>query len=101
MVVEPRRLGSREPCAGATSSVYGKAATPPGQLLVTRGTTGNHDAGVDGTFSAPKAVCVLWAPSDRDTRTAVEAANEQAVLAALEHIEDLVPSPGAGSARRR
>jgi conjugative relaxase-like TrwC/TraI family protein len=62
-----------------------------GQLLVARGSTGDHVAGVDITFSAPKSVSVLWALADRDTRTAVEAAHEQAVLVALQHIEDHVP----------
>lgn len=62
-----------------------------GQLLVARGSTGDHVAGVDVTFSAPKSVSVLWALADRDTRTAVEAAHEHAVLVALQHIEDHVP----------
>jgi len=62
-----------------------------GQLLVARGSTGDHVAGVDVTFSAPKSVSVLWALPDRDTRAAVEHAHEQAVLVALQHIEDSVP----------
>jgi conjugative relaxase-like TrwC/TraI family protein len=62
-----------------------------GELLVARGSTGDHVAGVDVTFSAPKSVSVLWALADRTSRTAVETAHEQAVLVALQHIEDHVP----------
>jgi hypothetical protein len=36
-------------------------------------------------------VSVLWALADRETRTAVEAAREQAVLVAFQNIEDHVP----------
>jgi conjugative relaxase-like TrwC/TraI family protein len=62
-----------------------------GQILVARGSTGEHVAGVDATFSAPKSVSVLWALADPTTRSAVEAAHEQAVLVALQHIEATVP----------
>jgi conjugative relaxase-like TrwC/TraI family protein len=62
-----------------------------GQILVARGSTGEHVAGVDATFSAPKSVSVLWALANPTTRSAVEAAHEQGVLVALRHIEENVP----------
>ncbi|HXA29335.1 MAG TPA: MobF family relaxase [Candidatus Angelobacter sp.] len=62
-----------------------------GDLLVARGSTGEHVAGVDATFSAPKSVSVLWALTDLTERSAVEAAHDQAVLVALRHIEQTVP----------
>jgi len=62
-----------------------------GELLVRRGSTGEHVAGIDATFSAPKSVSVLWALSDTQTRDAVEAAHGEAVLIALRHIEANVP----------
>jgi conjugative relaxase-like TrwC/TraI family protein len=62
-----------------------------GELLVARGSTGEHVAGVDVTFSAPKSVSVLWALTDLTERSAVEAAHDQAVLVALRHIERTVP----------
>jgi conjugative relaxase-like TrwC/TraI family protein len=62
-----------------------------GDRLVARGSSGDHVAGVDVTFSAPKSVSVLWALAEPTTRGAVEMAHEQAVLVALQHIEDHVP----------
>jgi len=62
-----------------------------GEVLVRRGSTGDHVAGIDVTFSAPKSMSVLWALSDPATRSAVEAAHDRAVLVALRHIEDMVP----------
>ena len=62
-----------------------------GEIVVRRGATGDHVAGVDVTFSAPKSVSVLWALGDPHLRGAVEAAHERAVLLALSHIEDNVP----------
>jgi conjugative relaxase-like TrwC/TraI family protein len=61
-----------------------------GEILVRRGATGEHVAGVDATFSAPKSVSVLWALSEEPTRLAVEAAHDEAVLTALRHIESTV-----------
>jgi conjugative relaxase-like TrwC/TraI family protein len=62
-----------------------------GEIVVSRGSTGEHVAGVDVTFSAPKSVSVLWALSDPTVRSAVEAAHDQATLVALRHIEENVP----------
>jgi conjugative relaxase-like TrwC/TraI family protein len=62
-----------------------------GEIVVSRGSTGEHVAGVDVTFSAPKSVSVLWALTDPTTRSAVEAAHDQAALVALRHIERNVP----------
>ena len=61
-----------------------------GEIVVRRGATGDHVAGVDVTFSAPKSVSVLWALGDPQLRAAVESAHERAVLLALSHIEDNV-----------
>ncbi len=61
-----------------------------GEIVVRRGATGDHVAGVDVTFSAPKSVSVLWALSEQPTRRAVEAAHHEGVLAALRHIEATV-----------
>ncbi len=61
-----------------------------GEILVRRGATGDHVAGVDVTFSAPKSVSVLWALADDATRGAVEGAHHAGVLAALQHIETTV-----------
>lgn len=61
-----------------------------GEVLVRRGATGDHVAGIDATFSAPKSVSVLWALSDPTTRAAVEAAHDTAVLTGLRHIESTV-----------
>ncbi|HXA30099.1 MAG TPA: MobF family relaxase [Candidatus Angelobacter sp.] len=62
-----------------------------GEIVVSRGSTGEHVAGVDVTFSAPKSVSVLWALSDVSGRADVEAAHDQATLVALRHIERNVP----------
>src|SRR5579884_1816058 len=62
-----------------------------GEIVVARGSTGEHVAGVDVTFSAPKSVSVVWALSDPTARSAVEAAHEGATLVALGHIERNVP----------
>jgi len=62
-----------------------------GEIVVSRGSTGEHVAGVDVTFSAPKSVSVLWALSDLTARSEVEAAHDQATLVALRHIERNVP----------
>jgi conjugative relaxase-like TrwC/TraI family protein len=62
-----------------------------GEIVVSRGSTGEHVAGVDVTFSAPKSVSVLWALSDPTARSDVEAVHDQATLIALRHIERNVP----------
>lgn len=62
-----------------------------GAIVVSRGSTGEHVAGVDVTFSAPKSVSVLWALTDPAARADVEAAHDQATLVALRHIERNVP----------
>ncbi len=62
-----------------------------GELVVARGSTGEHVAGVDVTFSAPKSVSVVWALGDLTVRSAVETAHEEATLVALRHIERSVP----------
>lgn len=62
-----------------------------GQILVARGSTGEHVAGVDATFSAPKSVSVLWALANPTARSAVEGAQDQAVVVALRHIEENMP----------
>jgi conjugative relaxase-like TrwC/TraI family protein len=62
-----------------------------GEIVVSLGSAGEHVAGVDVTFSAPKSVSVLWALSDLTVRSDVEAAHDQATLVALRHIERNVP----------
>lgn len=46
-----------------------------------------HRPGWDLTFSAPKSVSILWARTDKDTRQAIQAAQQQAVEQALSFIE--------------
>lgn len=45
----------------------------------------------DLTFSAPKSVSIIWAVADRETREAIAAAHDQAVVVALKHIEKRLP----------
>ena len=62
-----------------------------GDIVVRRSASGDHVAAVDCTFSAPKSVSVAWALADEPTRTAIEVAQDRAVITALEHIEATVP----------
>jgi Ti-type conjugative transfer relaxase TraA len=48
----------------------------------------NRQSGWDLTFSAPKSVSTLWAVSDEETRKVIQQAQEKAVHAALDHIQD-------------
>ncbi len=54
--------------------------------------TGNRQrqCGWDLTFSAPKSVSVLWSQAGPETRRAIEQAHENAVHAALDHLEGTV-----------
>jgi conjugative relaxase-like TrwC/TraI family protein len=49
---------------------------------------GRHVGGYDVTFSAPKSVSVAWALAGTDTRLAIEQAQERAVRAALDLLND-------------
>lgn len=56
----------------------------------------------DFTLSAPKSVSVLWALSDRETRTIIGAAHERAVTEAAHHLEKngCVTRTGSGGQSR-
>lgn len=47
----------------------------------------NHRPGWDLTFSAPKSVSMLWARADKETRKAIQDAQQHAIEAALAFIE--------------
>ncbi len=53
-----------------------------------RGTLQKRVTGYDLTFSAPKSVSVLWAVCSDEQRSAIEAAQEKAVRAALSLVND-------------
>mgnify|MGYP003668085700 CR=1 FL=1 len=60
-----------------------------GEKLVQRGgKSHSHSAGWDMTFSAPKSVSVLWALSEKQDRTSIEAAQEHATLMAACWLEN-------------
>jgi conjugative relaxase-like TrwC/TraI family protein len=48
----------------------------------------NHRAGFDLCFSAEKSVSVVWARADMALKKLIEKSHHQAVLAAVEHLED-------------
>jgi len=62
-----------------------------GRIEVRRSATGEHVAAVDCTFKAPKSVSVLWAMSETAGRTQIDAAQTDAVKAAVDHVESTVP----------
>jgi len=55
------------------------------------GAGGSSVAAIDATFSAPKSVSAVWALGSPELRAALEAAQERAVDAALEHAVAFVP----------
>jgi len=57
-----------------------------GQALV-RNVGEDHAPGWDATYSAPKSVSAIWAVADRDTQTAIQRAQADAVKAAIRYIE--------------
>ena len=59
-----------------------------GAKLVQNAGEENRQSGWDLTFSAPKSVSTLWAVSDDETRKAIQGAQEKAVHAALDYIQD-------------
>ncbi|WP_339865100.1 MobF family relaxase [Paremcibacter congregatus] len=60
-----------------------------GERLVQKGgQSHSHSAGWDMTFSAPKSISVLWALSEKDTRTDIEAAQKSAALKAASWLEN-------------
>ena len=62
--------------------------TPDGKrALVQNAGRPNRQSGWDLTFSAPKSVSVLWALSPENIRKEIELAHQDAVVAALSHIE--------------
>jgi len=62
-----------------------------GGRLRSGGAGGSSVAAIDATFSAPKSVSAVWALSSPELRAALEAAQERAVDAALEHATKYVP----------
>lgn len=61
---------------------------PKTQQALTGSSPSEHRAGWDCTFSAPKAVSVLWAFSESPARNAIRAAHEAAVQAAMRYLEE-------------
>ncbi|MDW7644081.1 MAG: MobF family relaxase [Desulfuromonadales bacterium] len=47
----------------------------------------NHRPGWDFCFSAPKSVSTVWSQADHETRQKIQAAQDRAVRAALDHLE--------------
>jgi len=62
-----------------------------GEPLRAGGAGGEAVAAIDATFSAPKSVSAVWALGSPELRAALEAAQERAVDAALEHATAFVP----------
>lgn len=62
-----------------------------GEPLRAVGGDGHQVAALDGTFSAPKSVSVIWALADPQLRARIEAAHEQAVTRAIEYAVKRVP----------
>jgi len=62
-----------------------------GGKLRAGGAGGSSVAAIDATFSAPKSVSAVWALGSPQLRAAIEAAQERAVDAALEHATEYVP----------
>lgn len=58
-----------------------------GEPLV-QGAGPEHRAGWDFTLSAPKSASVLWAQADPEIRAAIEAAQLEAVQAAIKYVEE-------------
>ncbi|MFN2569433.1 MAG: MobF family relaxase, partial [Candidatus Dormibacteria bacterium] len=72
-------------------SVWEGTDPTTGEALVRRGSTGDHVAGINITFSAPKSVSVIWADAPESVRTDIEVAQTLAVEVALAHLEDHAP----------
>jgi len=62
-----------------------------GEQLRAGGAGGEAVAAIDATFSAPKSVSAVWALGSPELREQLEAAQERAVDAALEHAVEFVP----------
>jgi len=62
-----------------------------GERLRAGGAGGSSVAAIDATFSAPKSVSAVWALGSPELREQLEAAQERAVDAALEHAVAFVP----------
>lgn len=58
-----------------------------GEKLANNAGADNRKLGWDATFSAPKSVSMEWALGDKDTREAIEQAQQRAVDRALQHLE--------------
>lgn len=62
-----------------------------GQWLRRAGADGHRGGGIDGTFSAPKSVSVVWALADPWQREQIEQAHANAVEQAVAYIRERVP----------
>lgn len=62
-----------------------------GDRLRAGGAGGTAVAAIDATFSAPKSVSAVWALASPELRAQLEAAQERAVGAALQHATEYVP----------
>ena len=63
-----------------------------GRWLRQQGANGLRGGGIDLTFSAPKSVSVVWALGDEQERRAIEAAHAAAVVEAMAHLTETVPT---------
>jgi conjugative relaxase-like TrwC/TraI family protein len=62
-----------------------------GQWLRRAGADGHRGGGIDGTFSAPKSVSVVWALADPWQREQIEQAHANAVEQAVAYMRERVP----------
>ncbi len=70
-----------------------------GEKLVQSAGSENHRRGWDFSFSAPKSVSTIWSQSDPVQRSAIQAAQDRAVQAALKHLESVaITRRGKGGA---
>jgi len=65
-----------------------KGYSPSGEALIQGAGREDHQRGWDLTFSAPKSVSVLWSQVDERTRIVIQQAHYQAVVAALDYLQD-------------
>ncbi|MFN2568781.1 MAG: MobF family relaxase [Candidatus Dormibacteria bacterium] len=86
-----RKVGLGEVDRGDLLRVWEGIDPTTGEVLVRRGSAGEHVAGVDITFSAPKSVSVIWADAAESVRIDLEVAQTLAVEVALAHLEDHAP----------
>jgi conjugative relaxase-like TrwC/TraI family protein len=83
------RLGLTGPVTAETMKRLMEGFTPDGRPMVQNAGNPKRRAGWDLTFSAPKTVSVLWSASPTAWRSQIEAAQDAAVRAAMDYLEDV------------